>query len=101
MTAWRPLVVFGFGLFHGLGFASVLIDLGLPDDQFLTALVGFNVGVELGQLCFVALILAMLCSFRVLEIHWARWTEKIPAYTVGTLGAFWAIQRTVSIFAGI
>ena len=75
--------------------------LGLPAADIPVALLFFNVGVELGQLGFVALVLAMLRSFRILEIHWARWTETIPAYTVGTLGAFWAIQRTAMIFAGM
>ena len=95
------IVAFAFGLLHGLGFAGALTDLGLPAVDITVALLFFNVGVELGQLGFVALVLAMLRSFRVLEIHWARWTETIPAYTVGTLGAFWAIQRTAMILAGM
>jgi hydrogenase/urease accessory protein HupE len=94
------IVAFAFGLLHGLGFAGALTNLGLPAADVPVALLFFNLGVELGQLCFVALVLAMLRSFRILEIHWARWTENIPAYTVGTLGAFWAVQRTVMIFAG-
>jgi hypothetical protein len=95
------IVAFAFGLLHGLGFAGALTDLGLPAADIPVALLFFNVGVELGQLGFVALVLAMSRSFRILEIHWARWTETIPAYTVGTLGAFWAIQRTAMIFAGM
>ncbi len=64
LNRWRPFVIFGFGLLHGLGFASVLGDFGLPPGQFVAALIGFNIGVELGQivviavawaLCFVAL----------------------------------------------
>ena len=51
---WRPLVVFGFGLLHGLGFASVLAEFGLPESQFIPALIGFNVGVEVGQLTVIA-----------------------------------------------
>jgi hypothetical protein len=51
---WRPLVIFGFGLLHGLGFASVLGEFGLPRDQFIPALVGFNIGVEIGQLTVIA-----------------------------------------------
>lgn len=54
MTPWRPLLVFGFGLLHGLGFASVLADFGLPQAQFIPALLGFNVGVEVGQLAVIA-----------------------------------------------
>lgn len=52
---WRPLVIFAFGLLHGLGFASVLGEFGLPADQFVPALIGFNVGVELGQLTVIAI----------------------------------------------
>jgi hypothetical protein len=55
LNRWRPLVVFGFGLLHGLGFASVLGEFGLPEGQFVPALIGFNVGVELGQLTVIAL----------------------------------------------
>ena len=51
---WRPLVVFVFGLLHGLGFASVLAEFGLPQSQFIPALIGFNVGVEVGQLTVIA-----------------------------------------------
>ena len=53
LTPWRPLIVFGFGLLHGLGFASVLQEFGLPQAQFIPALLGFNVGVELGQLTVI------------------------------------------------
>ncbi|MEL6889311.1 MAG: HupE/UreJ family protein, partial [Pseudomonadota bacterium] len=55
MNRWRPLVVFGFGLLHGLGFASVLGEFGLPEGTFIPALIGFNVGVEIGQLAVIAL----------------------------------------------
>lgn len=95
------IVAFAFGLLHGLGFAGALTNLGLPSADIPLALVFFNVGVEFGQLAFVALVLAMLRAFRVLEIRWATWTETIPPYIVGSLGAFWAIQRTVMIFVGI
>lgn len=52
---WRPLVIFVFGLLHGLGFASVLQEFGLPQDQFVAGLIGFNVGVEFGQLTVIAI----------------------------------------------
>lgn len=59
LTPWRPLVVFGFGLLHGLGFASVLAEFGLPQAQFIPALLGFNVGVEIGQLVVIAAAFAL------------------------------------------
>ncbi len=87
------VVAFAFGLLHGFGFASGLLDLGLPRAQIPFALLLFNVGVEIGQLAFVALVLALQRSFRALEIHWARWVGFLPAGTVGLLGAFWTLER--------
>jgi hydrogenase/urease accessory protein HupE len=93
-TIRHPWVVaFAFGLLHGFGFATAMTGAGLPRQDLPWALLSFNVGVELGQLGFVALILAMERSFRVLEVRWPRWVQALPGYTVGTLGAFWAIQR--------
>jgi hypothetical protein len=92
MTPWRPLVVFGFGLFHGLGFASVLLNLGLPDDQFLTALVGFNVGVEMGQLTVV--LAAWLLLRHWFTRPWYRARVVLPAsFVIAVTGSWWAIQR--------
>ena len=94
-TIRHPWVVaFGFGLLHGFGFAKGLIDMGLPSNEIPLALLFFNVGVEVGQLWFVALVLALTRSFSVLEIRWPRWAQLLPGYAVGTLGAFWFIQRT-------
>ena len=91
------LVAFMFGLLHGFGFASGLADLGLPQDEIPLALLLFNGGVELGQLAFVFLVIAMERAFRLLQINWPRWVEMIPAYTLGSLGAFWTIQRVAMI----
>jgi len=102
LTIRHPWVVAGaFGLLHGFGFASGLTALGLPRAEIPMALLFFNCGVEIGQLFFVALILLLELSFRTLEIHWTRWAEKLPAYTVGGLGAYWAIQRTAMLLAGL
>lgn len=102
LTLRHPWVVaFAFGLLHGFGFASGLMDLGLARAQIPWALLCFNVGVEIGQLFFVALILLLERSFRVLEIHWPRWVQALPAYTIGSLGAYWTIQRTVILFQSL
>ena len=87
------LVAFAFGLLHGFGFASGLSALGLPRDDIPFALLLFNLGVEFGQICFVFLVLCLLRSFRQLAIRWPRWVEALPCYTVGSLGAFWTLQR--------
>ena len=100
-TIRHPWVVaFAFGLLHGFGFASALTSAGLPHHELPLALVSFNVGVELGQLGFIVLILALERSFRILEVHWPRWAEMVPGYTVGSLGAFWTIQRVVILLGG-
>jgi hydrogenase/urease accessory protein HupE len=100
-TIRHPWVVaFAFGLLHGFGFASGLTSMGLPKGEIPLALLLFNVGVEIGQLGFVLLILALERSFRVLQVHWPRIVERLPGYTVGTLGAFWFIQRTFILVAG-
>ena len=70
LSRWRPLVVFGFGLLHGLGFASVLGEFGLPPGSFVPALIGFNVGVELGQLAVIAV--AFLCVREAIRIDEGR-----------------------------
>ena len=82
------MVAFAFGLLHGFGFASGLKATGLPQADIAWALLLFNVGVEIGQVFFVFLILAMARSFRTLEIRWPRWALALPGYTVGTLGAY-------------
>lgn len=87
-------VAFAFGLLHGFGFATGLQAIGLPQAEIPLALLLFNLGVEVGQLGFVVLILALVRSFRALEIRWPRWVEATPGYAVGALGAFWTLQRT-------
>jgi hydrogenase/urease accessory protein HupE len=101
LTIEHPWVIaFAFGLLHGFGFASGLTSLGLSRSEIPPALLLFNVGVEIGQLMFVGIILSLEKSFRVLDVHWSRWAQWIPAYAVGGLGAFWTIQR-VAILIGV
>jgi len=100
-TIRHPWVVaFAFGLLHGFGFASGLTAMGLPKAEIPLALLLFNVGVEIGQVSFVCLVVLLERSFRTLEIRWPRWVEALPGYTVGSLGAFWTIQRIVVMLAG-
>ena len=95
LTIRHPwLVAFAFGLLHGFGFASGLTEMGLPEGEVPLALLLFNVGVELGQIGFVVLVVLLERSFRTLEVLWPRWAQALPGYAVGTLGAFWTIQRT-------
>jgi hydrogenase/urease accessory protein HupE len=100
-TICHPWVVaFAFGLLHGFGFASALTSAGLPRSELPLALLSFNVGVEIGQVSFVALVLLLERSFRILEIRWPRWAEALPGYTVGSLGAYWTVQRVAILLGG-
>lgn len=102
LTIRHPWVVaFAFGLLHGFGFASGLTELGLPRAEIPLALLLFNLGVELGQIGFVFLIFALDKSFHILEIRWPRWIEMAPGYAVGSLGAFWTIERTAVLLGVI
>jgi len=100
LTIRHPWVVaFAFGLRHGFGFACGLTTMGLPRAEIPLALLTFNLGVEVGQLLFVVLMLLLERAFRVLEVRWPRSIEALPAYTVGSLGASWTIQRMVILLA--
>ena len=102
LTIRHPwIVAFAFGLLHGFGFASGLTTMGLPQSEIPLALLLFNVGVEVGQLFFVGLILGLERSFRTLEIRWPRLLEALPGYAVGSLGAYWTIQRTYVLLGGL
>lgn len=89
----RLVMVFGFGLLHGLGFASVLSDLGMPEDAFVTALISFNVGVELGQLT-ILLIAFLLIGFWFGKKSWYRKRITVPASVVITfIAIYWFVDR--------
>jgi hydrogenase/urease accessory protein HupE len=94
------LVAFAFGLLHGFGFASGLAEVGLPSGDVPLALLMFNVGVEIGQLGFVALALPLVRAIDNIDLRWLRRMRLLPAYVVGTLGAFWTIQRLVLMGQG-
>ena len=102
MTIRRPwIVAFAFGLLHGFGFASGLTTMGLPQAEIPAALLLFNVGVEMGQVGFVGLIVLLERSFATIEIRWPHTVQALPAYAVGSLGAYWTIQRTLSLLGGL
>ena len=94
LTRWRPAVVFGFGLLHGLGFAGVLGELGLPERERLLALVTFNAGIELGQFAVIAAAAGSFGWFR--SRPWYRRRLAVPASAViGLVGVTWAIERAL------
>jgi hydrogenase/urease accessory protein HupE len=95
LHASRLFIVFGFGLLHGMGFASVLADFGMPEDAFLTALISFNVGVEIGQLAIIALaFLAVGLWFS--RRPWYRRVIIIPgSLAIAMIGLYWTWDRVV------
>jgi HupE/UreJ protein len=99
VTIERPwLVAFAFGLLHGLGFASGLTELGLPRSEVPLALLSFNVGVELGQLGFVAILLALGVALAELQVRFGPRARRVPAYVVGSLGAYWLCTGLPALF---
>ncbi|WP_334062028.1 HupE/UreJ family protein [Limimaricola cinnabarinus] len=94
LGVWRPAIVFGFGLLHGLGFASVLGEFGLPAGSFVPALIGFNIGVELGQLTVIAA--AFLAVGWAWRKPWYRRVIAVPASAgIALVGIWWVIERTL------
>jgi hydrogenase/urease accessory protein HupE len=89
----RIALVFGFGLLHGLGFAGVLSELGIPRSEFLPALISFNLGVEAGQLTVISLAFLAVGLFR--NRAWYRQAVVVPAsLLIAAMGIYWSIQRT-------
>jgi hydrogenase/urease accessory protein HupE len=89
----RIALVFAFGLLHGLGFAGVLTELGLPRSEFLPALISFNLGVETGQLAVIGLAFLAVGLFR--NRAWYRQAVVVPAScAIAAVGVYWSIQRT-------
>ena len=91
-SKWRPLVVFSFGLLHGLGFAAVLSEYGLPKDDLVASLVAFNIGIELGQLSLI--FLAFMITFFIQKKTWYRQLVQIPvSIIIGLVGCYWFVER--------
>ena len=91
-SKWRYLVVFSFGLLHGLGFAALLTQYGLPKENFISLLLAFNIGVEFGQLA--VLVIAFLLIKLVLRKNWYSDQIKIPAsIIIALIGLFWFVER--------
>lgn len=90
-------LAFGFGLLHGLGFAGALVEAGLPVGEIPLALFSFNLGIELGQLLFIAAILMLRLLLQALPMPQLIKRMEIPAYVIGSLAAFWVYERISKI----
>jgi len=93
---WPWLIAFLFGLFHGLGFAGALSEIGVPQTEVPLALLMFNVGVETGQLLFVAVVLSLIALLKRLPLTAPAGAWRVAPYMIGSLAAFWTIQRVTS-----
>ena len=96
---WPWVVAFAFGLLHGLGFASALREVGLPESAIPSALLFFNLGVELGQLAFVGVVLALLALVRSLQLSAPAWSWRLAPYGIGAVAMYWTIERVVAFAA--
>ena len=97
LTEQYPWVVaFAFGLFHGLGFAGALSEIGLPQQEIPLALLMFNVGVETGQLMFIAAVLALFAVLKRLPVTLPQGAWRVLPYSIGSIAAYWTIDRVMS-----
>lgn len=93
LSPWRPAVVFGFGLLHGLGFAGVLAEIGMPKGQFVSGLIGFNIGVELGQLAVIVICFALF-GYWFGKKDWYRRVFTIPmSLSISVIASYWFYER--------
>lgn len=99
LTARVPwIVALTFGLLHGFGFAGALVEVGLPSKEIPLALLLFNVGVEAGQLAFVAVAIAIIALVNRIRLPLPQWARLAPPYAIGSLAMFWVIQRVGAIW---
>jgi hypothetical protein len=97
LTERYPWVIaFTFGLFHGLGFAGALSEIGVPQHEVPLALFMFNVGVETGQLLFIAVVLGFITLLKRLPVSAPQGAWRVLPYSIGSVAAFWTIERVMS-----
>jgi hydrogenase/urease accessory protein HupE len=96
---WPWIVAFTFGLLHGFGFAGALTEIGLPAQAVPLALLFFNVGVEAGQLLFIAAVGVVIVAARRLALPQPAWAWRVPAYGIGAVAAFWTIERVAGFWS--
>ncbi|MBE7172458.1 MAG: HupE/UreJ family protein [Williamsia sp.] len=93
LKPWRVLVVFLFGLIHGLGFASALNEIGLPRNQFYTSILSFNAGVEIGQIAVIVAVFGLV----IVPLGKKPWYKKAVVYPlsacIALVAAYWTVQR--------
>lgn len=97
LTEKYPWVIaFTFGLFHGLGFAGALSEIGVPQNEVPLALLMFNIGVETGQILFIGVVLGLIAVLKRLPFTPPQGAWRVAPYTIGSAAAFWTIERVLS-----
>ena len=95
LTKYRSIIIFFFGLLHGLGFASVLSSFGLPGTNFIWALVGFNIGVEIGQITIILAFYAILIYWIKTKNYYRKYISIPGSLIIALFGTFWLLERTL------
>ena len=98
LRRWPWAMAFCFGLLHGLGFAGALRETGLPANDVPLALLSFNVGIEAGQVGFVATILVAIAALRRLPGATPPWVQRIPVCAMGAASTYWILARAAVLF---
>ena len=93
LSRGRIALIFGFGLLHGLGFAGVLGEIGLNPEAFISSLIAFNIGVELGQLAVIALMFVLLGIWLGKTQYWERWVRIPLSVLIALVGIYWFFER--------
>ena len=95
LTKYRSIIIFFFGLLHGLGFASVLSSFGLPGTNFIWALVGFNIGVEIGQITIILAFYAIFIYWIKTKNYYRKYISIPGSLIIALFGTFWLLERTL------
>jgi hypothetical protein len=93
LKAWRILIVFFFGLVHGMGFASALNEVGIPPDRFVETVVTFNIGVELGQMCIILIVFGLIILPFGKRVHYRKFIVYPLSIVIALVAAYWTIER--------
>ena len=93
LHAWRILLVFMFGLIHGMGFASSLNEIGLPRNKFVTSILSFNVGVELGQITIILAMFLLLVKPFGKHINYRKYVVYPLSIAIACIALYWTVQR--------
>ncbi len=99
LTSRYPwIIAFIFGLLHGFGFAGALVNIGLPQTSIPSALLFFNVGVEIGQIAFILGVLGFIWILKKSKITFPKWIKLVPVYCIGGISSYWLIERLVGFW---